>query len=476
MVSVKTIISTLTLAMIVSSCGPDLKNCIYADSKAPVFPDIDSVEIPINIAPLNVMPIIEIANRCSDVYISYTANGKTIDSHGEHATSINTDDWRDLLSDAKEIEATIALRIDGQWEKYPTLHLFVTQDPIEEYLVYRKIAPGYESYNQHGIYQRSLTTGKEHVIMNNDRIGFGCMNCHSFANHHADNMSIHLRGGSHPGTLMRHNGKTDFIKVDHEKLGGSYVYPNWHKDGRHITYSTNHTHQSFHTAEHKRIEVFDDYSNVVIVDTDTEEFITNSILFNDSTFTTFPNFSADGKWLYFCKSKTLDKKRDITNLHYDICRIAYDAETNTLADNYEVVIDASSEGKSASLPHCSPDGRYLTYCYFDYGQFPIYHKESDIYILDLETNEISKANDINSDDVESYNSWTADGKWLAFSTKRGDGAFARPYFAHFNSETGKFSKPFAMPIDHIQDYIEEYYTYNIPEFIKDEISTREIAF
>ena len=51
---------------------------------------------------------------------------------------------------------------------------------------------------------------------------------------------------------------------------------------------------------------------------------------------------------------------------------------------------------------------------------------------------------LNSDETESYHSWSSNGKWLVFSSKRGDGLTARPYFAYFGSPDN-VGKPFVLP-------------------------------
>lgn len=474
MVYRQSIIIAFAMSFILASCNPDLKNAVNSNDLPPVFPLVDSVVIPSNIAPINIMPSLKIAEACSGVHICYTGNdGNSVVSYGKRATDIDIDDWHKLTNNNNEIVATVSMCINGQWTKYKQQHIFVSQDKIEPYVVYRKIAPGYETYGPLGIYQRSLETGEEHVLIDRTQTN-GCMNCHSFAGHKKDHMSLHLRAGSHPGTLIKEGNKCHFINVPTEKLGGSYVYPSWHKDGRHIAFSTNNTQQIFHELDKKRIEVIDHWSNLEIVDTQTEEYVTNDILTNDSTFTTFPHFSPDGKWLYFCCAKAYDVRFYTKSLKYAIMRVRYDVETNTIGNEAEVIIDAPAMGKTATFPRISPDGKYMVFCLADYGQFTIWHPESDLYIMNLETREIKECKALNSNNVESYHSWSYDGKWLIFSSRRMDGQFTQPHIAHFDSETGEFGTPFAMPLARIRDYFEEYYSYNVPEFVLDEISEREI--
>ena len=156
---------------------------------------------------------------------------------------------------------------------------------------------------------------------------------------------------------------------------------------------------------------------------------------------------------------TLD---EIKQTRYDLVRIKFDAETITYGET-EMVYNASGTGKSASLPRISPDGKYLIFTLADYGTFPIWHREADLFLLDLQTGE-AKRMDINSSDNESYHSWSSNGRWLVFSSKRTDGRSTRPFLAYFNSwdSTGK---PFILPQEDPEYYDRLMESFNIPEFV-----------
>jgi hypothetical protein len=98
----------------------------------------------------------------------------------------------------------------------------------------------------------------------------------------------------------------------------------------------------------------------------------------------------------------------------------------------------------------------------DYGCFPIWHKEADIISLDLETMKTVKP-DLNSDFTDSYHSWSSNGRWLVFSSKRGDGLTARPYLAYIDRE-GNSGKAFILPQDDPGFYHRFLKSFNLPEF------------
>ena len=71
-------------------------------------------------------------------------------------------------------------------------------------------------------------------------------------------------------------------------------------------------------------------------------------------------------------------------------------------------------------------------------------KKADLAILDTKTGKVRRIEEINSKDVDSFHTWSSTGRWMVFSSKRMDGGWARPYFAHFNTTTGRFDKPFSL--------------------------------
>ena len=61
-----------------------------------------------------------------------------------------------------------------------------------------------------------------------------------------------------------------------------------------------------------------------------------------------------------------------------------------------------------------------------FGTFHIWHPESDLYVVDLETGENRELTEANSDDTESYHSWSSNSRWIVFSSRRDEGSEAVP--------------------------------------------------
>ncbi len=103
-----------------------------------------------------------------------------------------------------------------------------------------------------------------------------------------------------------------------------------------------------------------------------------------------------------------------------------------------------------------------------YGNFTIWHADSDLYLMNLKTSEITKL-DINSNFSDSYHSSSSTGRWIVFSSRRFNGLFTRPYFAYFDTN-GKTHKPFLLPQGNPGFYKTFLKSYNVPEFVTGKIN------
>jgi len=125
-------------------------------------------------------------------------------------------------------------------------------------------------------------------------------------------------------------------------------------------------------------------------------------------------------------------------------------------------------------PRISPDGRYLIITMHEYGNFAPYIKGSDLYMLDLETGRYWRM-ECNSDESEAWHSWSTNGRWIVFSSKRRDGILAKPYFSYIDKD-GKSRKPVLLPQEDPTYYDSLLKTYNLPELATGPVtvSQREI--
>jgi len=292
------------------------------------------------------------------------------------------------------------------------------------------------------------------------------MNCHNFNWNDPDNMVFHMRAGTGSGTYVSVDGEWKKVNLKTEFNKGG-AYPSWHPGGKKIAFSVNSLTMFYHSRGESR-DVLDRNSDLVLYDVDSNMISTANQIADPQRIETFPCWSADGRYLYFASAPPLDdyinpETQDLAydEIRFDLMRAEYDAATDSWGD-LETVVSSQESGKSAILPRPSPDGKYVLFTMSDYGSFTIYHRQSDLYML--HSNGEIKRLDINSDEVDSFHSWSSNSRWFVFTSKRRDGIFGRPYFAYID-KNGDIYKPFVLP-QKKPDFYETYLlNYNVPELV-----------
>jgi hypothetical protein len=429
-----------------------------------LFPDYVNVTIPPNIAPCNFIIKENGTNFCAEIRAQ---SGKPhLVYSGKGTLAFRAGLWKKLLAEnaGKELYITVYSRNKKEkWVRYDPFTISIASDPVDRYLAYRLIDPGFEQWSEMGIYQRDLASFTETPIFTNRATGTGtCMNCHSFCKKDPDRMLFHLRAG-YGGTILFHDNLLDKIDTKTPYTMSAGVYPSWHPDGNLIAFSINKINQFFSLIPDQTINVVDFHSDIIVYNVEKNMVFTSPLL-STKKKENLPEWSPDGKYLYYCVA---DTGEDIWKSVYELMRIRYDAEKN-LWGKVDTVLSYARFGASISFPKISPDGRYLLFTAAPFGYFTINYKESDLFLLDLQTMSYRPLA-INSDNTESYHCWSSNGRWIVFSSKRGDGLSARPYFSYFNA-AGKEHKPFLLPQKDPTFYSLMYKSYNVPEFITGKVN------
>lgn len=470
-------------------------NASEAKSVPKIFPDYTEVVIPSNIAPLN----FKVLDHCDDVVARLTDGSGKQQTYGDGSkVQIPEDEWKEMLaaSKGKFIKVEIFASDKGAWRAFKPFNINVAQEEIDPYISYRLINPSYVAYEELRICERNITNFDEQDIYNNMIISTEdkgqCINCHSYQNYKTDNMQFHMRQ-AHGGTMLVYKGQPKKINLKTDETISAGVYPAWHPTLPLIAYSTNSTGQSFHTKERAKIEVQDAASDLVLYDIEAN---TVSNIENDSTeFEVFPWWSPDGSTLYYCSAhfefndtvqvaesksedvygNSSDKKDDkllkhqsqiiekYMDIKYNIYRKPFDQKTKTFGSK-ELVFDAAAANKSATIPRVSPDGRYVLYGLGNFGVFHIWHPDADLYVTDLQTMESRPLTEANSMQADSYHTWSSNGRWILFASRRDDGNYSRLYISYFDKD-GNAHKPFELPQEDPDYYRYQLKSYNVPEFM-----------
>ena len=459
---VKGLVFLFTLMPFYLSCTLTPKDVTVQNTLPPIYPDYCDVTIPENIAPLNFLL------RADCEAIEVKAGGLALNAHGNEAV-FDIDDWRELMqrSTNEKIEVTVTALIDGKWIQYKPFYWQVVDDRIDPYLTYRLIEPDYEIWNHVQIQQRCVENFDVTAIAHHEQLENRCMNCHTYAHQDPDLTMMYVRGPGGGAILNRH-GRLN--KLD---IPGS-VYFCFSPTGRYITYSTQKIIPAFHSDPSKRLEVYDASSNIFVADMQEHRIFTSPQLADSLVFETFPTFSPDGKYIYYCAADTVSLPLDIKRLQYSLVRIPFDERTGTIGTPVDTLLNSQRlkvQGQgltSVCHPRISPDGRFILYTVADYGTFPIWHPEADLRMTNLLTGQTDSLTIVNSEKSDTYHSWSSNSRWFVFASKRDDGLYGKPYFCYVD-KNGRAHKPFCLPQEHPTFYDNNLKSFNAPELGKGKV-------
>ena len=456
------ILACVSCALAFSGCsGP--ANPVSSGSLPVIFPDYEGVTIPRSVAPLNFR--VEGAERCIVSVSGNRSPKEGLKAKGRGKVSFGITKWRRMLEMSDSLIFKVVAYEGGRWIEYSPFTVCISDDPISPYLCYRRINPGYEKYGKMGIYQRRLSDFTETALIENTLKDGTCINCHSFSGGNPDRMQLHVRGNG-GGTLIKNGDRMEFLNTKTPETPASCVYPYWHPGGRFIAYSINQIRQTFLNRPEEVLEVCDLESDVAIYDTESCTLLLDSALMRKDRFETFPAFSADGHTLFYCAADSADV-RNFREIRYKLYSVGFDPETGGAVGEPAMIYDGG--GQSVSFPRPSWDGRYLMFTRSSFGNFSIWHKDADLWMMDLSSGEVFPAAGLNSDDTESYHSWDFSSRWVVFSSRRVDGLHTRLFIAHSDGN-GHFSKPFMLPDADPDHCVMLMQSYNIPEFVKGKAS------
>jgi len=448
---------------------------------AGIRPDYSGTVIPPNIAPLNFV----IQQDGSRYFVRiYSETGKPIELFSKTPRIvIPKKAWHKLLYLNRGQQLSLDIFVKSQaitsaseaenkgWSRYKTITNEIANENIDAFLVYRKIRPGHRTWRDIGIYQRNLNSFDEFLILDNGYYKHGCLNCHTFCRNKPDKMLIGIRSAVYgSSTLLIEDGEV-------KKIGTKFGYSAWHPSGRLASFSVNDVRLLLHSAANEVRDVIDFDSLMAYYLTDLQTVKTTSDFTKSDRLETYPTWSPDGRYLYFCSAPITWSDRTVVpeeydQIKYDLVRADYDIDHDQWGP-LETVLSAEDTGLSVMLPRISPDGRWLLFCMCNYGCFPVYQPSSDLYMTDLNAAEQTgqleyRKLDINSDKSESWHSFSSNSRWIAFSSKRDYGVFTRIYLAYLN-ENGTVCKPMLLPQKDPTYYDSCLWTYSVPELITEPV-------
>jgi hypothetical protein len=470
----------ILVSTVIAACGI---SCSLRDEKssveqsvpvarmAVIRPDYSRVVIPPNIAPLNFI----VQEDGSKYYVKiHSGRGTPIKIFSKKPNIIIPEKaWHKLLNSSRGQELYFDVYVkdknDG-WKRFSTITNKIANEQIDGFLVYRKMHPTHiHIYGKMAIYCRNLNNYKESLILDNNHLSFKCINCHTFCKNRPDKMLMGVRNYTKEGdnTILLDGGRTSLINA---KFG----YTSWHPSGKLAAYSVNRLPMFYHTARNEVRDTVDFDSLLAYYQIDKKAIKTSPKFSRKDRLEIWPNWSPDGKYLYFCTAPMWWSKdgqsppERFDEIKYDLVRIRYDINKDEWGD-VETVLSSEDTGLSIGIPRISPDGRWLLFCMFDYGYFPSWQQSSDLYLMDLELARKTgkyqyRPLNINSNQSEAWQSWSGNSRWIAFSSKREYGVFTKTYLSYVD-EKGEVYKPILLPQKNPEFYDYCLETYTVPELV-----------
>ena len=447
------------------------------DRPPAIKPDYRDLTIPPNIAPLN----FEIREPGAAFFVRLRGqSGDAIElSSSDSKVLIPEKSWRELLSRnrGRDVEVEVFAEQDGNhWTKYLSFTNHVANEEIDPVMIYRKIHPAHSTWRSMGLYQRELSTFDEKPFLENNRFANDCCHCHMLRNNDPNTATVVIRSPHFSNSLLViSNGVASAIR-------GSVGFISWHPQGRVIASSFSKPRLMLHTARNdmRDIAELEGWIGYFELGSDVVKKVPG--LSDNAHLRTFPFWSPDGKYLYYCcapnpwTNMATVTATSYTLAKYDLMRVSFDLAQEKWGQP-EMILPAAELGLSVAQPRISPDGHWIFFCGIPDGCWPTYDSTSDIYGIDLVAGQAAgkysaRKLELNSDECESFLSWSSNSRWVVFSSKRISPLFNRPYISYVSPD-GHCGKPFILPQEDPEFYDSLLKTFTIPALAKGPITVPE---
>jgi hypothetical protein len=437
------------------------------NKKPNIFPPSHGTVIPPNICPINFI----IREKGSRFYVNfYSVNYRFNIYTRKNNIIIPNKKWIKLFKNGnKLIYIDIYTFYNNSWQKYETITDTISNEVIDPYIAYRKI-PVCKDWTVMGFYQRNLENFKELSVFHNKGTD-ACINCHSYSNNSSSKMIFEIRSKTFGTPMIIKNIKDnknyiDAINTKTQYTTGKAGYTALNPICDLIAFTTNKFEMLFHTSGIEPRFVYNGSGDIAFYDLKTNTITTTSSLSQKDFIETMPEWSKDGKYLYYSCCPQL-KENQIKEIKCNLLRIEFNPKTKCFG-NIDTIVKSEDIGGSILQPRISPDNRFIIVNIAPYSDFPVDKVGTRLAIINTQTKELKIIN-ANTNFSDTWHCWSSNGRWIAFNSKRLNGRFSSIFLCYFDTN-GIAHNPFVLPQKDPNYYEYSISAYNIPEFITSKIS------
>ena len=349
----------------------------------------------------------------------------------------------------------------------PRICFRISKWPADNVIVYRLVTPPFNTRKTPHTYYRDIRSFEERpFLLSRNKY---CFNCHSFSHKSGTSgkLSVQARYMLPGADLPVYFGIYDLDRQRGRRVSLPFeiqmsTFMSWSPDGRYLALAANQQVVAFSPITFETQSIAEPTSDLAICD------VEHSIAYllpgaaRPDRLEMLPRWSLDGRRIVYCATSPGEHP---ARTRYDLHEIPFNGGEGGVP---RAIPGASQNGRSNYYPRFSPDGRWLSFCQADAGL--LIKASSDIYVLPADLDGAARRLESNVDyAADSWHSWSSNGHWLVFASKRDDGIFARLYLTEID-DGGHASPAVRLPL---RD--EPLASFNIPEFVAEAPRVTESA-